>query len=74
METKFNRLKKYMLAENWVEALRLAAKFPQLGEHKRDITTAWAAYISPEFYIQLGKDPNMLFDNGIKALKARYKI
>lgn len=72
METKLSKLEKAYRAENYHEALRIAAKFPQLGEHKEQITRAWAAIQSPEFYKELGYDTNHLVKTGIQALAARY--
>lgn len=70
--TKLSRLLEFMAAENWHEALRLAAKFPQLGEHKAAITRAWNAIQSPQFYREIGQDPDSLIAAGVAALKERY--
>lgn len=70
--TKLSRLKDAMRAEDWRTALRIAAYFPDLGEHKEAITRAWNALNRPSFYRQLGRDPEALVEDGKRALVARY--
>lgn len=54
------------------EALRIAASFPHLGEHKEAITRGWAACTRAEFYRQIGQDPVELIALGVAAVRARY--
>jgi hypothetical protein len=61
-----------MAAEEWPEALRIAARFPVLGDGKEAITRAWAAHTNPAFYRQIGRDPEAEVRAGIEALKRRY--
>jgi len=73
------RTKLSIVKENWdngnkIMALRVAAKFQKLGNEKRAITKAWSAYTNPDFYKQLGQDPNILIAEGLEALKQRYKL
>jgi hypothetical protein len=74
METKLSKLKAAFAAGDFIGALRIAAKFPQLGAEKVAITTAWAAHQSPDFYREIGKDPTELIAAGIEALRARYDL
>lgn len=53
-------------------ALRIAASFPQLGKEKEAITRGWSACQRPEFYRQLGKDPETLIRLGAEAVSRRY--
>lgn len=53
-------------------ALRLAASFPHLGPEKAIIQRGWAACQRPEFYRQIGKDPDQLIAEGAAALRRRY--
>lgn len=69
---KIDVLHGYMAAGDWVAALRLAARFPRLGEHKDAITRGWAALQNPTFYKEIGKDPDALVAAGVAALKERY--
>lgn len=69
---KIDILVKLMLEEKWNDALSLAAKFPELGKHTKVIRTAHDANLNPRFYIQIGKNPEVLRQEGINALKERY--
>jgi len=72
METKLSKVKAAMDAGNWQEAIRLAAKFPQLGDHRGAILDAQMAYSNPRFLLQLKKDPEAVKAAGKAALLARY--
>ena len=61
-----------MAAGRWSDALRLAAKFSDLGSHRAVITRADASIKHPDFYRQLGQDPAENISAGILALKERY--
>jgi hypothetical protein len=54
------------------KALAMAAKFPDLGEHKAAITKGNNAAKNPDFYRQIKQDPDALVAAGVAALKARY--
>ena len=72
MKTKLATLLEHMQAGDWTAAIRLANKFPRLGDHKEPITRAWGAIQNPDFYRQIGQNPDDLIDLGISALKERY--
>jgi hypothetical protein len=72
-ETKLSQLRRMMAAEDWEGALRMAARFPDLGQHKQAITRAWDSRQSPGLYRQMGKDPAALWEAGIAALRERYR-
>lgn len=74
METKLGKLKAALARGDEVGALRIAARFPRLGEHKERITRAWAAYQNADFYRGIGKDPEELFRDGIRAIRERYHL
>lgn len=74
MDTKLAKLTEAYRAGDHRESLRIAAKFPRLGEHKEPITRAWAAIQHPDFYREMGQDPEMLVAGGITALRARYGL
>jgi hypothetical protein len=73
METKLAQLRALMAAGDWPGALRMAARFQRLGQHKADIERGWAALQRPEFYRELGRDPEALVAAGIRALQERYR-
>jgi len=71
-EKKIDALLAYMRSDNWQRALRLAASFPRLGEHKGAIVRAHEVLAHPGFYSQLGFDETSILHEGIAALRARY--
>jgi len=71
-DTKLAKLLQLMTSERWDEAIRFAAKFPRLGEHKSAIKLAHEIAIRPEIYIEMGYDPATAREAGIAALKERY--
>ena len=74
MKTKLSKLKALWAAGDRMAALRMAARFPRLGNQKTEITQAWAAANNPGFYRQLGKNPEELIETGITALMQRYEL
>lgn len=73
MEKKIDQLSKLMKNNQWDKALKMAAKFPRLGEHKEVISRASSAMLSPNLYKSMGKNPDDLINAGISALKTRYE-
>lgn len=74
METKLAKLKAAAASGDWRLALRIAARFQDLGDHKAEIKRGHEAFENARFYRQLGRDPDALIDQGIAALKARYHL
>lgn len=74
--TKLSKLKAAAAAGDWNEALRIAARFPRLGEHKVAILRAHevANGHGARTYAQLGHDPDVLIADGIEALTDRYNL
>lgn len=72
MIKKIDVLRHHMANNDWQKAISLANKFPKLGEIKKAIEQAHMAYTNPNFCRQIKKDPTVLIENGIKALKIRY--
>lgn len=73
MKTKLSILREHMAAGRWREAIRLAARFTQLGEQRGAILDAQLAFTSPDFVRGIRKDPDTLIAAGIAALRARYQ-
>ena len=71
-ETKKARLLQMMAAEDWPAALKLAAAFPRLGEHRDAIQRAYSALQHPEWSRQMRRDPAADVEAGIQALRERY--
>lgn len=74
MQTKLDILKNAAAAHDWQGALRIAAKFADLGEHKAAIVRAHEAHSNARFAVQLGRDPAADIEAGIQALCARYSL
>lgn len=74
MQTKLSKIRDCAAGNDWAGALRIAAKFHELGAHKADIVRAHECLSNPGFYRQLGRDPDACVRAGIAALKARYRI
>ena len=72
MQKKIDKLRALMDAGDWDAALKLASRFPRLGEQRDDIRRAASALLSPGMYRGMGKDPGALIDAGRAALIARY--
>ncbi len=69
---KLAQLKAAMRAGNWERALQIAARFRRLGAHRVAIVRAHEVYAHPQFYAQLGYDPEKLKAEGRRALVERY--
>lgn len=70
--TKLDSLLAFCRRGDYRAALKLAASWPNLGEHKEAITRAWAAISHPDTYIEMGQNPDVLFIAGVTALRERY--
>ena len=55
-------------------ALKIAARFPDLGEHADPIRRAQDAAMRPGMYRQMKRDPEALINAGYAALAARYGL
>jgi hypothetical protein len=72
MKTKLSTLREFMAAGDWRAALKLADSFGDLGIHKQQIERGWAAYTRPDFYREIGKNPEDLIADARAALVERY--
>ena len=72
MQKKIDKLRAMMDAGQWDAAIKLAARFPRLGEHEKPIRQASSAMLSPGMYRGMGRDPDALIEAGKQALIARY--
>jgi len=70
--SKVSQLKAAMRGGHWELALRIAARFENLGSHEAAIVRGREAYTNPRFYRQIGKDPEALKALGRRALISRY--
>ena len=69
---KIDAVRAAMAADDWREAIRLAAKFPRLGPQYKAIMQAHEACARPDFQRQLGKCSAQLSAAGRAALIERF--
>lgn len=72
--TKLRALTEAWASGDKIGALRIASKFPRLGEHADAIRRGWDAYNRPGFYRQMRRDPEALTEAAFAALAARYGL
>ena len=70
--SKISQLHALMADNQWDEALRFAAKFPQLGVQAKPITRAADCLKNPGMYVQMGRDIVAIREAGITALREKY--
>lgn len=71
--TKLSFVTDAMKAGDWPLALRLAARFPDLGEHRAAITRAHGCITNPRFFSQVC-DCALAIEAGKQALIDRYPL
>jgi hypothetical protein len=71
-ETKLSQIKRLLAAGDVQGAIRIAARFPDLGAERAAILDAHSAFTNPAFLRQIGKDPEALKALGVAALHRRY--
>jgi hypothetical protein len=70
--TKLEQVKQAYATGNYKDALRIAAKFPQLGDERKAITLANECFSNPRFYKQVGVNIDQAIADGVKTLGAKY--
>ena len=71
-QSKASLVREHMAAGRWAEAVRLAASFHRLGNHRTAILDARTAYTNPRWLAQLGIDPETAKEAGHAALRERF--
>ena len=69
---KLDAVQAAMRADDWPLAIRLAAKFQDLGAERGAILSAREGLLRSAFQRQLGRDPQALIEAGKAALIRRY--
>lgn len=72
MQSKLSIVQAHIAAERWREAIRVAARFPDLGAERGAILDAHMAFTNPRFCLGIRKDPEALIEAGKRALAAKY--
>ena len=74
MQTKLSQLKDAYYAGNAAKAIRIAAKFHDLGAHRNAILDANIALTNPRWTIAMKRDVDQTIASGIEALRIRYSL
>lgn len=72
-DTKVERVRAAVAAEDWRTALRLAKDMSSLGADEGPISRAWEALVRPTFLREVKKDPDAVFDEGVAVLRRRFE-
>jgi hypothetical protein len=74
MQTKLSQLKDAYYAGNAAKAIRIAAKFHDLGAHRAAILDANIALTNPRWTLNMKRDVDQTIASGIEALRIRYSL
>jgi hypothetical protein len=72
MQSKTEHIKTTLARGDWVSALRLASRFHDRSDDTMAFKRGFDAYRHPDFYRQLGKDPDKLIHSALERLQARF--
>ena len=72
MQTKLSQVKQAFESGNFSKAIRIAAKFHDLGDQRNAILDANLAMTNPRWMAAIGKDIDQAIASGIEALRIRY--
>jgi hypothetical protein len=73
MQSKTERIKTTLAQGDWLSALRLASRFHDRSNDTLTFKRGFDAYRHPDFYRQLGQDPDQLVGAAIARLHARFR-
>jgi hypothetical protein len=74
MQTKLSQLKDAYHAGDTAKAIRIAARFPDLGAHRNAILDANIAITNPRWTLNMKRDVDQTIAAGVDALIARYSL
>lgn len=74
MQTKLSQLKDAYHAGDTAKAIRIAARFPDLGAHRAAILDANIAITNPRWTLNMKRDIEQTIAAGIDALRNRYSL
>ena len=72
MQTKLSQVQAAFNAGDFTKAIRIAAKFQDLGAQRNAILDAHLAITNPRWMRGIGKDIEQSIAAGVKALSIRY--
>jgi hypothetical protein len=71
---KTDRIRAAWAAGDCIGALRIAARFFDRSEATISFKRGMEAYNNPEFYRQLGKDPELVVTLALELLQKRFRL
>ena len=71
---KTDRIRAAWAAGDCIGALRIAAKFFDRSDETKSFKRGMDAYNNPDFYRQLGKDPDLMVTLAVKLLQKRFRL
>jgi hypothetical protein len=72
VQSKSESIRKALAHGDWYRALRLASRFHDRSAATQIFKRGFDAHQNPNFYRQLGKDPDELTAAAVKLLRARF--
>ena len=72
--TKLSQIRDALAAGDEITAVRIASKFPRLGDEAAAITRGWMAHTRPDFVRELGRSPTEDFAAAVAAIKSKYGL
>ncbi len=73
MKSKSQQIRDALAAGDRMRALRVAARFHDRSPDTATYKRGFDAYNHPDFYRQLGRDPQQLVTTAIKKLQERFR-
>jgi len=72
--SKTDQIRTAWATGNCIEALRIAARFFDRSDATKTFKRGMDAYNNPDFYQQVGKDPDQLIADALDALVKRFGL
>jgi len=74
MKCKADRIRDAWVAGDRIGALRIAARFFDRSADTKTFKRGMAAFNNPDFYRQLGKEPEQISRNALEVLAGRFGL
>lgn len=74
MRSKLDQVREAWAAGDKIAALRIASRFFDRSEDTKTFQRGWDAHKNPDFFRQIGKDPDALVSAALDALERKFKL
>lgn len=74
MQTKLAQIRSAWAAGDHIAALRIASRFGDRSPETQIFKRGWDAHRNPDFYRQIGRDPEADTAAALKALAAKFRL